>query len=95
MNWKKQIFILDINHGLKVGDILKRAYQQNMIIFSYKEVAQAENQGLIFDEVRDLCNLLSYILTERTNWQKLLTKMVEKNGPQSTLQDYQKVLGSD
>lgn len=92
---KKADIYLDINRGLKVGEIMKLAYQENMIIFSYKEVAQSGAHALIFDEVRDLCNHLSYILTDRTNWQKLLTKMVERTGALSTLQDYQIVLGSD
>lgn len=89
---EKADIYLDINRGLKVGEILKWAYEQNMLIFSYKEVAQAEAHGLVFEEIRDLCNHLSYLLTDRTNWQKLLTKMVEKNGPLSTIQDYQKLL---
>jgi accessory Sec system glycosyltransferase GtfB len=83
---------LDINRGLKVGEILKWAYQQNMLIFSYKEVAQLKTHGLIFDEVRDLCNHLSYILTDRANWQKLLMRMIEKDGHLSTLEDYQTIL---
>lgn len=91
---KKSDIYLDINRGLKVGDILKRVYEQNMLIFSYKEVAKSGQHGLIFDEVRDLCNLLSYILTDRTNWQKLLKKMIEKSGPLSTPHDYQILLTS-
>lgn len=91
---KEADIYLDINRGLKVGEILKWAYEQNMLIFSYKEVAQAETQGLVFEEVRDLCNHLSYVLTDRMNWQKLLKKMVEKKGSLSTLQDYQVLLAS-
>lgn len=83
---------LDINRGLKVGEILKWAYEQNMLIFSYKEVAQLNTHGLVFNEVRDLCNHLSYILNDRANWQKLLARMVEEDGHLSTLQDYQIVL---
>lgn len=89
---EKADIYLDTNHGLKVGEILQWAYEQNMLIFSYKEVAQPEAYGLVFEEIRDLCNHLSYILTDRTNWQKLLTKMVEKNGPMSTIQNYQALL---
>lgn len=83
---------LDINYGVKVDHILDRAYQQHMIIFSYKEVTQKDTNTLIFDDTRDLCNNLSYILTDRTNWQRLLTKMVEKDGHLSTILDYQSVL---
>ena len=83
---------LDINRGLKVGEILKWAYEQNMLIFSYKEVAQLNTHGLVFNEVRDLCNHLSYILNDRANWQKLLARMVEEDGHLSTIQDYQTVL---
>ena len=91
---EKADIYLDINRGLKVGEILKWAYEQNMLIFSYKEVAQPEVHGLVFEEVRDLCNHLSYILTDRTNWQKLLIKMVEKKGALSTIEDYQNLLDS-
>lgn len=83
---------LDINYGLKVDHIIERAYQQHMIILSYKEVAQYDTNSLIFEDVRDLCNNLSYILTDRTNWQTLMTKMIDKNGIQSTIKDYQKTL---
>lgn len=89
---EKADIYLDINRGLKVGEILKWVYEQNMLIFSYQEVTQAGAPGLVFAEVRDLCNHLSYILTDRTNWQKLLTKMVEKKGPISTIKDYQDLL---
>ena len=90
---EKSDIYLDINRGTKVGDILKRAYRQNMIILSYKEVVKSGSYGLIFTDVRDLCNHLSYIFINRINWNKLLKKMVEKNGPMSTIGDYQKVLG--
>jgi len=83
---------LDINYGLKVDHIIERAYQQHMIILSYKEVAQYDTNSLIFEDVRDLCNNLSYILTDRTNWQNLMTKMIDKNGIQSTIEDYQQTL---
>ncbi|WKT14584.1 hypothetical protein P9166_14475 [Lactococcus lactis] len=89
---EKADIYLDINRGLKVGEILKWAYQENMLIFSYKEVAQARGRSLVFEEIRDLCNHLSYILTDQSNWQKLLTRMLENNGPLSTIQDYQTVL---
>ncbi len=89
---EKADIYLDINRGLKVGDILEKAYQQNMMIFSYREVAQKGAEGLVFDDTRDLCNHLSYLLTNRTNWHKLLTKMIEKNGKKSTVQEYQTTL---
>lgn len=89
---EKADIYLDINRGLKVGEILKWAYEQNMLIFSYKEVANSKNHALVFDEVRDLCNHLSYILTDRANWQKLLTKMVQSAGPLSSVQDYHEQL---
>ena len=89
---EKADIYLDINRGLKVGDILEKAYQQNMMIFSYREVAQKGAEGLVFDDTRDLCNHLSYLLTNRTNWHKLLTKMIEKNGRKSTVQEYHTTL---
>ncbi|KZK08517.1 MULTISPECIES: hypothetical protein [Lactococcus] len=89
---EKADIYLDINHGIKVGDILKRAYQQQMIIFSNKEVAQQGENSLIFEDTREICNHLSYILSDRTNWQKLLTKMVEKNGQLSTIHEYKTIL---
>lgn len=89
---EKADIYLDINHGLKVGNILKRAYQQNMLIFSYKEVAQNGTNSVIFEDIRELCNYLSYILTDRTNWQNLLMKMIEKNGHKSTIKEYKTIL---
>lgn len=83
---------LDINHGLKVGNILTQAYQEQMLIFSYKVVTQRGTKGLIFEDIQALCNHLSYILTDRTNWNKLLTKMIETDGKQSKIQDYHTVL---
>lgn len=89
---QKADIYLDINHGIKVGNILKQAYQQHMIIFAYKEVAVSGEQNIIFDDIRSLCNHLSYIMTDRTNWQKLLIKTLEKDGHQSKINDYYSVL---
>ena len=84
---------LDINYGLKVDHILERAYQQNMIIFSYQDVMKKGEKSIVFNDTRDLCNNLSYILNDRTSWQRLLTNMIEKDGPLSNIHDYQKILG--
>ncbi|MGR8809864.1 hypothetical protein [Leuconostoc citreum] len=84
---------LDINYGLKVDHILERAYQQNMIIFSYQDVMKKGEKSIVFNDTRDLCNNLSYILNDRTSWQRLLTNMIEKDGRLSNIHDYQKILG--
>lgn len=85
---KKADIYLDINHGLKVGSILKQAYQNQMLIFSYKPVVQAGTRSLVFEEIQELCNNLSYIFADRGHWKKLLTKMIEKDGKESTVEDY-------
>lgn len=85
---EKADIYLDINHGLKVGSILKQSYQNQMLIFSYKSVVQAGTRSLVFEDIQELSNNLSYIFTDRGHWKKLLTKMIEKDGKKSTVEDY-------
>lgn len=85
---EKADIYLDINHGLKVGSILEQAYQNQMLIFSYKSVVQAGTRSLVFEDIQELCNNLSYIFTDRGHWKKLLMKMIEKDGKESTVEDY-------
>lgn len=85
---EKADIYLDINHGLKVGNILEKVYQEQMIIFSYKAVVQPRTKSLIFENIQELLDQLVYILESHTNWSYLLTQMIERDGKKSTTQDY-------
>ncbi|AEJ22922.1 hypothetical protein WKK_00230 [Weissella koreensis KACC 15510] len=83
---------LDINDGMKVDNVLKKAYRQNMIILSMDQVKSSNYKSLNFYDVRSLCNDLASIMSSENTWRSSLNKMIQQNGPSSKVSDYKQFL---
>ncbi|GAK31181.1 hypothetical protein WOSG25_080130 [Weissella oryzae SG25] len=89
---EKADIYLDINAGNKVGDILKRAYQSQMLILSLAKVKQNNYRSLVFEDTKTICDAIASALNKQADWRKMLKQLIEQGGKQSTVADYQQAL---
>lgn len=86
---------LDINAGMKVDNILKKAYRHKMLILSLDKVKISDYKSLNFADISSLCNELSNTFSSKSNWIFNLNKMIQQNGETSTISDYQKIMNTN
>lgn len=89
---EKADIYLDINAGNKVGDILKRAYQAQMLILSLAKFKQNNYRSLVFEDTKTICDAIANALNKQASWRKMLNQLIEQGGKQSTVADYQQAL---
>jgi accessory Sec system glycosyltransferase GtfB len=83
---------LDINGGLKVGNIISRAYQEHMIILSLKSVNLPTYKSIVVDDIVALRDKLAFIFSSEQNWRLLLKEMRTQLGTESSIKDYKRLL---
>lgn len=83
---------LDINAGGKVGNIMREAYQNHMLILTDQNVKTENYKSLDYQQTSTLIADLIAILSDQNMWQAKLEQLISQNGPLSTAADYQKLL---
>lgn len=89
---EKADIYLDINAGGKVGNVLRHAYQNHMIILTDQNVQIGKYKSLVYNGTQPLVTDLKAILADKSVWDAKLTQMISQNGPVSTVTDYRKLL---
>lgn len=89
---EKADIYLDINAGGKVGNVMRHAYQNRMIILSDQSVKNGKHRSLVYNSTQLLQADLTAILADKHVWDAKLAQMISQNGPVSTATDYRELL---
>lgn len=89
---EKADIYLDINQGMEVEEIIKKAYKDSLLVLAEKSVAKNRGKSLVLNNFSELKNILTQLSTSKKAWKEILASYHEKNGKPSTVEDYRHIL---
>ena len=82
---------LDINQGIEVESIIKKAYHNALLIFADSSCVKSGKKSIVFDNLSELKLILAKLSQSKENWLEVLAIYHQKNGRVSTENEYRRL----